>query len=77
MLIKTENNEEEPEVDVEGVEGETINSETRDSSVEPPRRRDSSDPVNLSINSGASNLNDGNHDNSHRFVTFKFSINFK
>lgn len=72
-LIKTEDGCEgdeeedaaEPEVDVEGVEsteGETSRSENaRESSIEPPRRRDSSDPVNLSLNSGASTASDSSH----------------
>lgn len=82
MLIKTEGCEEEPEVDVEGVEGidsvegvdgldggeggDTILSENRDSSIDPPRRRDSSDPVNLSLNSGASTTSESSHDIVHR-----------
>ncbi|XP_051169636.1 transcription factor Ken 2 isoform X1 [Leptopilina boulardi] len=62
VLIKTESCEEEPDVDVEGVEGESLLSDNRESSIEPPRRRDSSDPVNLSLNSGASTTSEGSHD---------------
>ncbi|XP_050600574.1 transcription factor Ken 2 isoform X3 [Bombus affinis] len=62
VLIKTEGCEEEPEVDVEGVEGETLLAENRESSIEPPRRRDSSDPVNLSLNSGTSTTSESSHD---------------
>lgn len=65
VLIKTEGCEEEPEVDVEGVEGESL-SDNRESSIEPPRRRDSSDPVNLSLNSGTSVTSDSSHDIIHR-----------
>ena len=76
--------EAEAELDVEGVEsmeGETTNtdtggngsgsgqSENRESSIEPPRRRDSSDPVNLSINSGASANNENSQDIVHRLET--------
>ncbi|XP_011504445.1 PREDICTED: transcription factor Ken [Ceratosolen solmsi marchali] len=74
VLIKTEEGceeeeEVEPEVDVEGVEsveGETVHSENREGSIEPPRRRDSSDPVNLSLNSGTSTTSDSSHDIVHR-----------
>lgn len=52
-------------MDVEGVEGESL-SDNRDSSIEPPRRRDSSDPVNLSLNSGTSVTSDSSHDIIHR-----------
>lgn len=62
VLIKTEGCEEEPEVDVEGVEGESLLMDNRESNIEAPRRRDSSDPVNLSLNSGASVTSDGSHD---------------
>ncbi|XP_071635783.1 zinc finger and BTB domain-containing ken and barbie protein isoform X1 [Temnothorax americanus] len=65
VLIKTEGCEEEPEVDVEGVEGESLLSDNRESSIEPPRRRDSSDPVNLSLNSGTSVTSDSSHDIIH------------
>lgn len=34
----------------------------REGSIEPPRRRDSSDPVNLSLNSGASVTSDSSYD---------------
>jgi len=53
-------------VDVEGVEGESLLSDNRESSIEPPRRRDSSDPVNLSLNSGTSVTSDSSHDIIHR-----------
>ncbi|KAG7205483.1 hypothetical protein KM043_007470 [Ampulex compressa] len=66
VLIKTEGCEEEPEVDVEGVEGEALLTEIRESSIEPPRRRDSSDPVNLSLNSGTSTTSESSHDIVHR-----------
>ncbi|XP_076662483.1 zinc finger and BTB domain-containing ken and barbie protein isoform X2 [Halictus rubicundus] len=62
VLIKTEGCEEEPEVDVEGIEGEAMLTENRESSIEPPRRRDSSDPVNLSLNSGTSTTSESSHD---------------
>ncbi|XP_054014212.1 transcription factor Ken 2 isoform X1 [Hylaeus anthracinus] len=62
VLIKTEGCEEEPEVDVEGIEGEALLTENRESSIEPPRRRDSSDPVNLSLNSGTSTTSESSHD---------------
>ncbi|XP_026830639.1 transcription factor Ken 2 isoform X2 [Ooceraea biroi] len=62
VLIKTEGCEEETEVDVEGVEGENLLTGNRESSIEAPRRRDSSDPVNLSLNSGTSNTNESSHD---------------
>ncbi|KAJ8670065.1 hypothetical protein QAD02_001324 [Eretmocerus hayati] len=52
------------EVDVERCESTEENR--RDGSVEPPRRRDSSDPVNLSINSGTSTASDSSHDVAHR-----------
>lgn len=70
VLIKTEGCEEEPDVDVEGVEGESLISENRESSIEPPRRRDSSDPVNLSLNSGASTTSESSHDIAHRLVSY-------
>jgi hypothetical protein len=66
VLIKTEGCEEETEVDVEGVEGENLLTGNREGSIEAPRRRDSSDPVNLSLNSGASNTNESPHDIIHR-----------
>ncbi|XP_046742274.1 transcription factor Ken [Diprion similis] len=68
VLIKTEGCEDETEVDVEGVEGETHHhlSDNREGSLEPPRRRDSSDPVNLCLNSGASTTSEGSHDVVHR-----------
>lgn len=66
VLIKTEGCEEETEVDVEGVEGENLLTGNRESSIEAPRRRDSSDPVNLSLNSGVSNTNESSHDIIHR-----------
>lgn len=68
VLIKTEGCEEEPDVDVEGVEGESLLSDNRESSIEPPRRRDSSDPVNLSLNSGASTTSESSHDIINRLV---------
>ena len=55
-------------MDVEGVEGETLLSDNRESSIEPPRRRDSSDPVNLSLNSGTSTTSESSHDIVPRFV---------
>nr|XP_012231323.1 PREDICTED: transcription factor Ken 2 isoform X2 [Linepithema humile] len=73
VLIKTEEGceeeqeaeEQEPEpevdVDVEGMEGESQVTD-REGSIEPPRRRDSSDPVNLSLNSGASVTSDSSYD---------------
>lgn len=51
---------------MEGVEGEGLLAETREGSIEPPRRRDSSDPVNLSLNSGASTMSESSHDIVHR-----------
>ncbi|XP_012536123.1 transcription factor Ken 2 isoform X2 [Monomorium pharaonis] len=66
VVIKTEGCEEETEVDVEGVEGESLLSDNREGSIEPPRRRDSSDPVNLSLNSGTSVTSDSSHDIIHR-----------
>lgn len=67
MLIKSEGCDDDPEqdVDVEGVEGDTILTDNGESSIEPPRRRDSSDPVNLSLNSGTSTKSDGSHEISH------------
>lgn len=49
------------DVDVEGMEGESHVTD-REGSIEPPRRRDSSDPVNLSLNSGASVTSDSSYD---------------
>ncbi|XP_043269752.1 transcription factor Ken 2 isoform X2 [Venturia canescens] len=66
VLIKSEGGDEEPEVDVEGVEGEAMLADNRESNIEPPRRRDSSDPVNLSLNSGISTTSDSSHDTTHR-----------
>ncbi|KAF7990302.1 hypothetical protein HCN44_000107 [Aphidius gifuensis] len=69
VLIKSEGCDEEDneqDVDVEGVESDAIHSDNRESSIEPPRRRDSSDPVNLSLNSGTSSKSDSSHDASHR-----------
>lgn len=69
MLIKSEgcdDDDGEPDVDVEGMEGEGMLSDNRESSVEPPRRRDSSDPVNLSLNSGTSTKSESSHDGTHR-----------
>lgn len=77
VLIKTEGCEDEPEVDVEGVEGETHHhhlTDDREGSIEPPRRRDSSDPVNLCLNSGASTTSEGSHDVVHRWVKNKQTI---
>ncbi|XP_057327233.1 transcription factor Ken isoform X1 [Microplitis mediator] len=67
VLIKSEGCDDDPEqdVDVEGVEGDTILTDNGESSIEPPRRRDSSDPVNLSLNSGTSTKSDGSHEISH------------
>lgn len=45
---------------------ETDAADNRESNTEPPRRRDSSDPVNLSLNSGASTTNESSHDIIHR-----------
>lgn len=70
VLIKTEGCEEEPEVDVEGVEGEALLTENRESSIEPPRRRDSSDPVNLSLNSGTSTTSESSHDIVPRYKIY-------
>ncbi|XP_011145597.1 transcription factor Ken isoform X1 [Harpegnathos saltator] len=64
VLIKTEDCEEEPEVDVEGMGSDA--ADNRESNIEPPRRRDSSDPVNLSLNSGASTTSESSHDIVHR-----------
>lgn len=72
VLIKTEGCEEEAEVDVEGMEGEGLVADNRESSTEPPRRRDSSDPVNLSLNSGASITSEGSHD-IHGLVLLQMS----
>ena len=68
VLIKSEGCDEEPEVDVEGVEGEAMLTDNTESNIEPPRRRDSSDPVNLSLNSGISTTSDSSHDTNHRSV---------
>ncbi|KAG8037739.1 hypothetical protein G9C98_005950 [Cotesia typhae] len=67
VLIKSEGCDDDPEqdVDVEGVEGDAILTDNGESSIEPPRRRDSSDPVNLSLNSGTSTKSDGSHELSH------------
>lgn len=62
VLIKTEGCEEEAEVDVEGVEEALLTEGNRESSIETPRRRDSSDPVNLSLNSGTSTTSESSHD---------------
>lgn len=48
-------------MDVEGVEGESL-TDNRESNTETPRRRDSSDPVNLSLNSGTFVTSDDSHD---------------
>lgn len=54
-------------MDVEGMEGEGLVADNGESNTEPPRRRDSSDPVNLSLNSGASVTSESSHD-IHRLV---------
>lgn len=66
VLIKMEGCEEEPEVDVEGMENDSLLADNRESNIEPPRRRDSSDPVNLSLNSGASTTSESSRDVMHR-----------
>ncbi|XP_014214462.1 transcription factor Ken isoform X2 [Copidosoma floridanum] len=71
VVIKTEDeeeDEEDAEADEVDVESDTTPSENNHetSRIEPPRRRDSSDPVNLSINSGASTTSDSSRDIVHR-----------
>ena len=48
------------------MEATRCSENAREGSCEPPRRRDSSDPVNLSINSGTSTTSDSSHDVVHR-----------
>lgn len=63
-MIKTEDEDDgDAEVDVES---DTTPSENHENRIEPPRRRDSSDPVNLSINSGASTTSDSSREIVHR-----------